>query len=227
MGAIKRFARTVKHAFVSRLPKKWQIDNIGRDYIFVHIPKNAGSSVADVLGMGQINHHTAQSYRDMLGDAAYDRRLSFAFVRNPWDRFLSLYRYARLDESRYHSALDPESAPHGKHEDYDLLCDATVEDCAHYLQDGRLQHDDFINHWCPQSDWLTDAKGTVIVDFIGRVETIDEDFATLADRLDLAVDALPVTNTSTDDTADKSRKQYRAAFTAEAREIVASYGFVE
>jgi hypothetical protein len=30
---------------------------------------------------------------------------SFAFVRNPWDRFLSLYLYARLKQSYHHSSL--------------------------------------------------------------------------------------------------------------------------
>jgi hypothetical protein len=153
----------------------------------------------------------------MLGRLSYLRRFSFAFVRNPWDRFLSLYRYARLEESRYHSAIDPESAPYGKHQDYDLLCDASVEDCARFLVEGRLRHDDFINHWRPQSDWLTGDDGTVLVDFVGRVESIDTSFQTIARRLDLDTDTLPMTNRSSD--ADG----YRSAFTDVARDIVAEH----
>lgn len=210
-----------------RAPQSKKIENISHGYIFVHIPKNAGSSVADALGIETSYHYTAQSYRDILGKSSYDNRFSFAFVRNPWDRFLSLYRYARLDESRYHSAIDPESAPHGKHEDYDLLCDATVEDCARHLREGRLQHDDFINHWRPQSDWLTDEEGNVIVDYVGRVETINDDFQTVANRLNLPVDMLPVVNSSKDSTVSTSSSDtvtgYQSAFTDEARSIVTEY----
>lgn len=198
------------------------LDNVGDHHVFVHIPKNAGSSVAEAMEMEMSWHYTAQAYRQMLGRPAYHWRFSFAFVRNPWDRFLSLYRYARLEESRYHSAIDPESAPHGKHDDYDLLQGASVEDCARYLQEGRLQHDDFINHWRPQSDWLTGSDGSVIVDFVGRVESIDEDFQSVAERLDLPVDSLPVTNTS-DGTASSSSRDYRTAFTDTARRIVGEF----
>ena len=193
------------------------LDNVGDDHVFVHIPKNAGSSVAEAMEKELSWHYTARAYREMLGWPTYHWRYSFAFVRNPWDRFLSLYRYARLEESRYHSAIDPESAPHGKHTDYDVLCDASVEDCARYLVEGRLQHDDFINHWRPQSDWLTDDDGKIIVDFVGRVESIDESFRTVAHRLNLSTHTLPVTNRSSDD------EGYRSAFTDVSRDIVADH----
>ena len=199
-----------------------RLANVGERYVFIHIPKNAGSSVAEALEQDMSWHYTAEAYRRMMGRPAYWIRFSFAFVRNPWDRFLSLYRYARLEESRYHSAIDPESAPYGKHEDYDLLQGASVEDCARHLQEGRLQHDDFINHWRPQSDWITDGDGLVIVDFVGRVESIDEDFQRVANRLDLPVDSLPVTNTS-DGTASSSSRDYRTAFTDTARRIVGDF----
>jgi len=208
------------YIFGSNPSQALSTDNVGEDFIFVHIPKNAGSSVAKALNMETSWHHTAHSYRELLGCLAYARRFSFAFVRNPWDRFLSLYRYARLDESRYHSAINPEEAPYGKHEDYDLLQGASLEECAHYLRKGCLQHDDFINHWRPQSDWLTDEDGRVIVDFVGRVESIDEDFRTLSRHLNLAVDGLPVTNTSS---SSGTSEDYRIAFTEEARKIVAQH----
>jgi len=223
MYILKSLTSRIKEEVFGRSREKTadHIDNVGNRHVFVHIPKNAGSSVAEALDMPMSWHYTAQAYRERLGTAAYKRRFSFAFVRNPWDRFLSLYRYARLDESRYHSAIDPEDAPYGKHDDYDLLQDASPEECAQYLQEGRLEHDDLINHWRPQSDWLTDDSGEIIVDFIGRVESIEEDFQIVADRVALAVDTLPMTNPST--SSKDSEKDYRSSFTEEARRIVTEY----
>lgn len=212
--------KTQAYIFGANGSRARSLGNVGKEYVFVHIPKNAGSSIAEALEIDKSWHYTAQAYRQMLGRPAYKWRFSFAFVRNPWNRFLSLYRYARLEESLYHSAIDPESAPYGKHEDYDLLQDASVEECAHYLQEGRLKHDDFINHWRPQSDWVTDDGGEIILDFIGQVETIDEDFQTVARQIDLSDGSLPVVNTS--DGAPSSR-EYRSAFTEAARRIVAEY----
>lgn len=217
-------SRIRKTLFGTRRSRAQELENVGPWRIFVHIPKNAGTSVAEALDMEKTWHYTALDYRRMLGYPAYAWRYSFAFVRNPWDRFLSLYRYARLDESRYHSAIDPESAPYGKHEDYDLLKNASVEECAHFLDEGRLEHDDFINHWRPQTDWLTDENGHTIVDFVGRVEAIDDDFQRVSDRLNLPVDTLPVANSSTKSSSSPNAvPEYRSVFTEEAYSLVAEY----
>ena len=196
-----------------------KLGNVEVVFIFIHIPKNAGSSIVEAMGLSGTRHYTASKLREHIGWMRYYFRFTFAFVRNPWDRFLSLYYYARLKESRYHSAINPKEAPHGKHEDYDLLKDATVEQCAYYLEEGRLQHDDHINHWRPQSDWLTDDRGQIIVDFIGRVETMDEDFQTIARRLDLSAGSLPIVNQS----RDPEEHSYEKEFTENARRIVTDH----
>jgi hypothetical protein len=194
------------------------IPNVGDTFVFVHIPKNAGSSVADTLGLATTYHRTAGEYRAMLGRLRFGRRFVFAFARNPWSRFLSLYHYARLEESRYHSALDPASAPYGKHADYDLLTGASLDDCARYLLEGRLRHDaNDINHWRPQVDWVTDADGSLLVDFVGRVEAMDASFRVVAERLNLDVKTLPVANRS------RSSHGYRDVFSPVARDVVAEY----
>jgi len=221
MPPLRSFASRIwTHLCGTDRTRACSLGNVSEEHVFVHIPKNAGTSVAEAMDIEKSWHYTAQAYQRMLGWPAYQWRFSFAFVRNPWDRFLSLYRYARLEESRYHSAIDPESAPYGKHKDYDLLKNASVEECAHYLQEERLRHDDFINHWRPQSDWVTDNNGEVIIDFVGRVETIDADFQAVARQFENPIDSLPVTNTSNGTT---SARKYRSAFTDTARHIVADY----
>ncbi len=60
-----------------------------RGYLFVHVPKTGGQSISKALGgkTKRISTH------DPL--FAHDREnlYSFGFVRNPWDRMVSLYHY--------------------------------------------------------------------------------------------------------------------------------------
>ena len=64
-------------------------------FIFVHIPKTAGTSTLRWLNGGVVKrncHSTALQYKKMLGQQ-YNSFFKFSFVRNPWDRMLSFYKY--------------------------------------------------------------------------------------------------------------------------------------
>ncbi len=151
-----------------------QFDNISSEgYVFIHIPKNAGTSIYKSLGMDKTRHYTVKEYVKMLGDSEYDKLFSFAFVRNPFSRFLSLYNYARLEESYYHSAIKPEESIHGKHMDYDLLANANLEEAATLLVEGKLVHNPPHRQWNPQSFWLKDSNDALRVKYLGRFEDLD------------------------------------------------------
>ena len=64
---------------------------------FVHVPKNAGTSVREALDMKTLGHRTWKYREDHYPDF-----VSFAIVRNPWDRFVSSFAYAKMEESMYH-----------------------------------------------------------------------------------------------------------------------------
>ena len=100
-------------------------------FIFIHVPKNAGTSIHKSVGLDKSIHVTLKQYIKLLGKEQYESMFSFAFVRNPFSRFISLYNYARMDESYYHSAIKPEEAIYGKHMDCDSLKNASIEDAAH------------------------------------------------------------------------------------------------
>ena len=155
--------------------KNFGADNISHDkkFIFIHIPKNAGTSVGNDFNIETSYHNTAQEYINLLGKKKYNNMFSFAFVRNPFSRFLSLYNYARLEESYYHSSINPEKAIYGKHLDYDLLKNATIAEAADLLKENKLTHNPPHIQWLPQNFWLKNKEGELDVKYLGRFEDLD------------------------------------------------------
>ena len=89
----------------------WIVSNKYR-FIFIHIPKTGGTSIAEpdyeggngalagYLGeqdYAQAGHIRAVGLKQRIG-ASWDQYFKFAFVRNPWDRLVSLYHYFLQDE---------------------------------------------------------------------------------------------------------------------------------
>lgn len=64
-------------------------------YLFIHITKTAGTSVAISLFGELPYHYTAVQYRVIYGRKTFNRYFKFAFVRNPWDRLYSAYSFLK------------------------------------------------------------------------------------------------------------------------------------
>jgi hypothetical protein len=159
--------------------------NYKKEYVFIHIPKNAGTSVYQALGMKTSAHWFLREYKNLIPDDQYEKMITIAFSRNPWDRFCSLYNYAKKEVNYYHNNIEPHKAIYGEHADYKLLCDASLNECAHYLEEGRLQHGAPRSQWLPQVEWLKNEGGYIeIPKFLGRVESLREDFVRLMKLLD-------------------------------------------
>lgn len=62
--------------------------------IFIHIPKNGGTSVTNFLYGKRAGHNTAMEVQEFLGEERFNEIFSFSLSRNPYDRLLSAYVYA-------------------------------------------------------------------------------------------------------------------------------------
>lgn len=62
---------------------------------FVHIPKNAGTSINEFLEIKPDNrgHRTPLQLSELYTE--YSSTPSFAVIRNPWDRMVSLYKFRK------------------------------------------------------------------------------------------------------------------------------------
>jgi len=115
---------------------------------------------------------------------------SFAFVRNPFDRFVSFCNFYNPEEMA--NASDP------------------VAIMKRMIGDPELRHHVLMQ---PQHQFLEDANGDLAVSFVGRYENLQSDFEAICERLDLPLDKLEMVNAST-------RQPLARSFDRELEEMV-------
>lgn len=163
--------------------------------LFVHINKTGGSSIEKALGL-PFQHRTALQIRDDVGARRWQERFSFAFVRNPWDKVSSHYHF-RVKTNQ--TGLRERPVPF-----------------AEWVRLAYGEHDpryyDQPMMFMPQSRWICDEEGRMLVDFVGRFERLHDDFAEVSRRIGRGA-ALPHLK--------GTRHDYRAIYSDEAAEVVA------
>lgn len=164
-------------------------------FSFVHINKCGGSSVEIALGLTK-RHATAEALRREIGAEAWGRRFTFALVRNPFDRAVSLYYYrVRMNN---HGLGD-------RHVNVNQWIQALWQD-----KDPRYVDPPFLNQTC--TAWLTDADGKQIVDMVVRLEDIATGWSKITRRLGIDIE-FPALNKN-------KRPAYRDVLTRDSRAIL-------
>lgn len=115
------------------------------------------------IGLAQIQPH--------VGEAAFARYFKFAFVRNPFDRFVSFCAFMTRAEGHFDRA--PQVV------------------MRHFLANPS-EHILFR----PQHSFVTDAAGKLMTDHVGRVETMQQSYDEIAQRIGVPSAPLEKVNTS-------------------------------
>ncbi len=183
MNMLRSLLRKLPHKPKRQRRKPPSNIDLERQFLFVHIPKTAGTSVCEALKLNRSHHYFVEGYRDFVDAETFERLYKFAFVRHPVDRFVSLYNYARMEVSHFHNNKDPAEASFQAHADYQLLKDCSLHECAVHLNDGRLVHNQPWTLWLPQTRWLEIDGSLIQPDFLGRMENFTADFQTLMKNL--------------------------------------------
>ena len=185
--------------------------NISDKYkcIFIHVPRAAGTSIKESLELPGRGHLPWQYYY-LVYPEQWDSYIKFAVVRNPWDRVVSAYYYAKMGKSYWHDNLK-QITPYP---DYELLSMRTFAECCEILRDRRtlLKHE----AWHPQHVWIAKKENShtsLMVDFVLRHENLENDFQTLCEKLGIQNIHLSRINPS-------NHEKYRTCYTEETKKII-------
>lgn len=163
-------------------------------FLFFHTPKTGGKSLTRALKRHATpdnwsetvtKHDTPPTFRAANLERMEQRGLSgpgldgfaaegwfrFAFVRNPWDRMLSLYSFLK--------ARPADRLPEAR-----MLADFSEFVRRAEQGEGWITG---LHSMRPQADFTTDERGRPALDHIGRFETFDEDIARIGERLGLRI----------------------------------------
>jgi hypothetical protein len=206
----RRYSINLKEKSFAGLAAMQDIINVSHKYgcIFIHIPKVAGTSIKKVLCLPGFGHPPWQ-YFYQAHPQYWQKYRSFTVVRNPWDRLVSAYHYAKMRKSFWHNEA------RGLHPDYQTLRDRSFEDCVSMLKNDRglLKHES----WFEQSLWVMGTgplEGELMVSTVMRFENLAEDFAGLCAELQIPPRKLPKTNSS------KRGRDYRHYYSDSTRRLV-------
>jgi len=121
----------------------------------------------------QHGHISLQQLRPHLPADQYESFFKFAFVRNPFDRFVSYCSF--MTRFRGEFLASPQRV------------------MTHFLQNPPRQH---VLFW-PQHGFITDADGKLLTDYVGRVEGMQQSYDEIAQRIGIPSVELEKVNTST------------------------------
>lgn len=175
---------------------------IGTNYVFVHCPKNGGSSVSAALDGRQVTDY-GHTPRFLAG---HPDKIAFGFVRNPWDRMVSLWSFmCQKPASGDGEAKKIKLAR-------DLGFKRWLMEYDFFLgQDHKWWSEDLPPMQRRSQMWWLDGG-----EHIGRFETMAEDIRNIAHEVRFDLRPLPRLNTS-------AHGDYRAHYDAGSAAFVAEH----
>jgi len=190
--------------------------------VYIDIAKVASSSIKATLAAvleienADTNPHNIEFARpptiSAAGDRLYPGSYSFAFVRNPWDRLVSCYRDKIAGEVDDFTEFADSGVAHCLARFGAFKAGMSFSEFARTV--ASIPDDNADEHFRSQADYITNSAGSVAVDFVGRYEQLDIDFAQVVRDI-----GLPDT-TSLAKLQAAPKKNYRTYYTKETVELV-------
>jgi hypothetical protein len=177
-------------------------------FIFVHVGRTGGSSMEHILNptvnldkneRAKNTGNTAFKGKHMFAAKykakhrkEFDTYFKFAFVRNPWDREVSSFKW------------------------FELVLDRGITFPEHIKRRNSVGEGKRLGPMNKMgfSRWLCDINGKNLLDFIGRFENLQHDFNIVCDKIGIPRQQLPHTNKT-------NRKHYTEYYDDETRGLVA------
>lgn len=114
--------------------------------------------IADLAKVGH-GHISLEQLRKFMDPAKFAEYFKFAFVRNPFDRFISYCSFVTRERGAFKT--DPQKV------------------MRRVLANPPSEH---VLFW-PQNTFLVDGEGKLLTDYVGRVETMQQSFEFIASKI--------------------------------------------
>ncbi len=205
--------------------------NLKHKFIFVHVPRTGGVSIEKYFGQPWQNHATLQTYIDSSPLRAKDY-FKFVFVRNPWDRLVSWYFHMnpKTPVKSFDYKIEGGSRcrkENGTWREIGKVGEKLVNfkeyyepDFRSWIKKGNPHHwkKNCGTNWAKKDplscqDWLMNSKN-IDFDFIGKFETLQEDFSVICERIGVPNKKLSHLNKS-------KHRHYTEYYDEETQEIIA------
>ena len=159
-------------------------------FIYLHTPKTGGMSIGSALYEALGIKDTYQSFHihyDDLNEEILRDYFVFTFVRNPWDRIVSDYRYKEEINANFSFESFSNNPQFCYEQQYKTSVKPTDIDFFDNHKDTSNYFSEFI-HTISQLDFLKgkfnhNINTLPFIDFIGRYENIEQDFKYICDKI--------------------------------------------
>jgi hypothetical protein len=159
--------------------------NHEKKLIFIHIPKNAGTSIIKAMGVENICiDKTIEEYKKLYKNY-WKEYIKFTVIRDPIDRFVSAYKFAKMKESGWFSSTGQEGLE--KHYHYDICNLMNINEYVDYI----CKNKPYFDRWTiPQSFIITNKEQKIEIDYFVRYENL------LSDLKRIGIDKIEKLNSS-------------------------------
>lgn len=144
-------------------------------------------------------HAKASDAQRELPAAIFERYYKFAFVRNPWDWQVSMYHFI---------LSEPTHSKHGLVKSlgsFERYLDWVIETSNPYAKGATKL----------QKEVLTDCAGRLLMNFVGRYETLQQDFAEVCHMLNISTQLPHINRTK--------HRDYRLYYNECTQQLVADH----
>lgn len=152
--------------------------NHEKKLIFINIPKNAGTSIIEAMGSeNALFDISIEKYKEVYNEY-WDSYLKFSVVRDPFDRFISAYKFIRSKENpnpllQLSKVLESgEVVKLDNHPNYLQTIQYDINGFIEYLYENKDQHT-FLTF--PQSFFICDKYHQLQIDRVIKFEDLEKE----------------------------------------------------
>jgi hypothetical protein len=141
--------------------------------LFVHVPKVAGTSINHAIYGRTLGHYSAIEIQSKF-PKLFNDSFTFSLTRNPWDRLLSAYHFAKQGRTETMGVRNPKQYQIPEFDSFESFV-------LEWLAYKNVDELDFV--FQTQSRFLVDVNGKPMLDYTGKLENMDESISYIESKI--------------------------------------------